>query len=63
MMIIILKPFLQMMTTVMLKAKLLYEQNLIDVFFLNVYIILRLYLRILLTDFEAERSFSKLALV
>lgn len=43
-------------------AKLLYERNLIDVF-PNVYIALRLYLTIPLTNCEAERSFSKLALI
>ncbi|KAL4107159.1 hypothetical protein QTP88_017544 [Uroleucon formosanum] len=43
-------------------AKLLYERQLIDVF-PNVYIALRLYLTIPLTNCEAERSFSKLALI
>lgn len=43
-------------------AKLLYERNLIDVF-PNVYIALRLYFTIPLTNCEAERSFSKLALI
>ncbi|KAL4113451.1 hypothetical protein QTP88_017068 [Uroleucon formosanum] len=43
-------------------AKLLYERQLIDIF-PNVYIALRLYLTIPLTNCEAERSFSKLALI
>jgi hypothetical protein len=43
-------------------AKLTYERQLIDVF-LNVYIALRLYLTIPLTNCEVKRSFSKLVLI
>jgi len=43
-------------------AKLYYERQLIDVF-PNVYIALRLYMTIPLTNCEAEYSFSKLALI